>query len=70
MPCVPRQIAVIFVTILQFIPKAPENKPLPKDDPGFLQEITSTAVEVGLASRHGLLAISWKQLLVDGPPQP
>jgi predicted AAA+ superfamily ATPase len=23
-----------------------------------------------LASRHGLLAISWKQFLVDGPPQP
>jgi predicted AAA+ superfamily ATPase len=23
-----------------------------------------------LANRHGLLAISWKQFLVDGPPQP
>src|SRR5438105_2229650 len=26
-----------------------ENKPLLQDDPGFLQEITSIAVEVGLA---------------------
>jgi hypothetical protein len=25
-----------------------ENKPLLQDDPGFLQEITSIAVEVGL----------------------
>jgi hypothetical protein len=34
-----------------------ENKPLLQDDAGFLQEITSTAVEVGLEmSRLGILA--------------
>jgi len=30
-----------------------ENKPLLQDDPGFLQEITPIAVEVGL-KRRGL----------------
>jgi len=29
-----------------------ENKPLLRDDPGFLQEITSIAVEVGLVRRY------------------
>jgi hypothetical protein len=35
-----------------------ENKPLPQDDPRFFQDITSTAVEVGLAAALPLLRLS------------
>jgi hypothetical protein len=34
-----------------------ENKPLLQDDPGFLQEITSIAVEVGLTSAFRIAAL-------------
>jgi hypothetical protein len=36
-----------------------ENKPLLQDDPGFLQEITSIAVEVGLGLGRHVPAQRW-----------
>jgi hypothetical protein len=41
--------------------------------PGFWERRRSIVItapgDEPLASRHGLLAISWKQFLLDGPPQ-
>jgi hypothetical protein len=43
-----------------------ENKPLLQDEPGFLQEITSIAVEVGLG--ESTTYTSSMPLLVRSPP--
>jgi len=56
------EITVILVTILTNYAMRCENKPLLQDDPGFLQEITSIAVEVGLGGARSFVPIrepSW-----------
>jgi PilZ domain len=57
-----RETTVTLVTILSNFCMRSENKPLLQGDPRFFQDITSTAVEVGLGMGGLFISVS------DPPP--